>query len=545
MTGTGPGGAPEGRAPGPAAGAARWAAAATRRSVAAAHRQGVRVLGGPERARAIAVLAAVGGLASADAATVGASAAQLRHALDISNTDIGLLVTLSATVGAVAAVPFGVLADAVNRTRLLAASIVLWGVAMVWSATVTSFGHLLWARLALGLVTASAGPAVASLVGDYFPADERGRIYGFISLGELVGAGVGFVVTGDIAALSWRAAFVVLALPAFALAWLVLHLHEPRRGGGDLLPRSAPEPSPATGAGVGVPDAGTAGRDQATAPGTTATWAGAGPTGAGTRSGAGARAHTTADAQQGPQDTGAQRLAAARGIRPDPALAATDATHLGLLGATRYVFRVRTNVLLIVSGACAYYFFAGMQTFGLEFVEGQFHVNVALANLLMLAIGGGAIAGVLIGGRLGDHLLERGRLNGRILVAAVAGAATAVLFVPALTSRSILTALPYVVVAAAALSAQNPPIDAARLDIMPFQLWGRAEGIRTFVRTAAQALAPVVFGGISDLLGGGHEGLRWTFAIMLVPLGASAVLLFRALRTYPTDVATAAAVGHR
>ena len=73
-------------------------------------------------------------------------------------------------------------------------------------------------------------------------------------------------------------------------------------------------------------------------------------------------------------------------------------------------------------------------------------------------------------------------------------------------------------------------------------LWGRAEGVRTFLRTLAQALAPVTFGGISDyVFGGGRFGLQWTFLLMLVPLAASAYFLFRAAKTYPRDVATAAA----
>ena len=82
------------------------------------------------------------------------------------------------------------------------------------------------------------------------------------------------------------------------------------------------------------------------------------------------------------------------------------------------------------------------------------------------------------------------------------------------------------------------------LDIVPAPLWGRAEGIRTFVRTGAQALAPLLFGAVSDLLSGSHpySGLRWTFVIMLVPLSASAFFLFKAVRTYPTDVATAGAL---
>ncbi len=163
-------------------------------------------LGGRQRAQVVVVLACVLALSSADVATVGASATQLRQALHISNTDIGLLVAVTSLTGAVGSVPFGVLADRFNRTRTLGLVIVVWGGAMIWSATVASFGRLLEARLFLGLVTAAAGPVVASLIGDYFPSSERGRIYSYVLSGELLGAGLGFAVTGDLAALSWRGA---------------------------------------------------------------------------------------------------------------------------------------------------------------------------------------------------------------------------------------------------------------------------------------------------------------------------------------------------
>jgi MFS family permease len=217
---------------------------------------------------------------------------------------------------------------------------------------------------------------------------------------------------------------------------------------------------------------------------------------------------------------------------------------MGFMAAARYVLHVRTNVALIVSGACAYYFLAGVQTFGVEFVHAQYHVNQVLANGLMLVVGVGAAAGVLISGPLSDRLLAKGHLKARIQVGAYAAFITVGLFIPALVTHSSLTALPYMILAGAALSAQNPPIDAARLDIMPASLWGRAEGIRTFVRTGAQALAPLLFGAVSDLLSGSHpySGLRWTFVIMLLPLAASVVFLFRAMQTYPTDVVTAAVV---
>ena len=99
-------------------------------------------LGGPTRTHIVAVLAGVLALSSADIATVGASAIELRQHLHINNTDIGLLVAVSSLVGAVAALPFGVLADRVRRTWTLSVAIVVWGMAMLWSATAGSFGQL-------------------------------------------------------------------------------------------------------------------------------------------------------------------------------------------------------------------------------------------------------------------------------------------------------------------------------------------------------------------------------------------------------------------
>ncbi len=459
----------------------------------AASRRLTHTLGGRERTRVIVLLACVLGLAGADAATVGASATELRQGLHITNTDIGLLVSVTALVGAVATLPFGVLADRVRRTTVLGLAIFLWAAAMLWSASVPNFHELLLARLFLGAVVAAAGPLAASLIGDWFAASERGRIYGYVLAGELLGAGFGFAVTGDIAALSWRAAFVILAIPAFVLGWLVLRLAEPVRGGRGALAH-ATRPLPAE----------------------------------------------TAE----PRETDAQQLARARGIEPDPALVTgRDMRRASLPQAARYVLRVRTNLLLIAATACGYYFLAGIQTFGSEFAKEQYGIDQPLANLLLLGVGAGAIAGVLFGGAIGDWLLRRGRLTGRLATAIVGAGGTVVLFLPALLTRSAFTALPYLVAAVLFLTLQNPTIAASQLDIMPPSLWGRAEAVRTMLRSLAMALAPLLFGAVSDnVFGGGRSGLQWTFVVMLVPLGASAWLLVKARRTYPQDVATAAAV---
>ncbi len=478
-----------------------------------------RSLGGGARTRVILLLAAVLALDTADGAAIGAMAAQLERALRISNAELGLLVTIPSLTAALATIPIGVLTDRVRRVGLLGASVVLWTVAMAASAGAQSFGMLLVTRIALGAVTATAGPTLSSLVGDFFPQRERARIYGYILTGEFVGAGFGFLLSGEVASAStWRAGFVALAIPSLALAYALWRwLPEPARGGATPL------------------------EDEA-APARRRRTAGHGERG-------------EAKAQRSPGL--AQEQARAQRVAPNPRLVLEhDPTGLSLRAATRYVLSVRTNVILIIASALGYFYFQGVQTFGLVFFARQYHLSHAAATLLLVVLGVGAVAGVQAGGRLADRRLRRGRLNGRILVGGWSYVLAALLFVPALASRSLPFAAAFYLLAACALAARNPPADAARLDIMHSRLWGRAEAVRTFLRRCAVAAAPVSFGLIADAFAATHastpgqhgyaatvnaQGLEQTFLILLLILAAGGLITFLALRSYPSDVATAAA----
>jgi hypothetical protein len=167
--------------------------------------------------------------------------------------------------------------------------------------------------------------------------------------------------------------------------------------------------------------------------------------------------------------------------------------------------------------------------------------------------------GTLVSGRLTDAMLRRGFLEARVWVPALCYLGAALLLIPGFVGTSLTPALWFDVGGAALLSAANPPLDAARLDIMPAGLWGRAESSRTFLRSLAQALAPVAFGGLADLIAGiapeqapigthpgvmspgAARGLEISLLILLVTLAAGGVFLLRARRTYPRDVATAGA----
>lgn len=473
------------------------------------------LLGGPARRRVIVLLAGVLALDSADKATVGASAVQLQQALGIGKTSLALLVALSSGIGALATLPFGVLVDRVRRTRLLVVVVSLWSVAMLAGGASTSYWFLLGTRIFLGGVTAAAAPAVASLTGDYFPATDRGRVYGFILSGELIGVGFGFVVAGNLATFSWRWSFWVLALPALLLAWRLHRLPEPDRGGASQIRVGQQHLG-------GAPDR-PAQQQDGEPPARATQQRGAEP----------------ADTDG---DTLAVRAVENADVEPRPGLVLTpqEVTGMTLWRATRYVLRIRTNVVLIVASALGYFFLSGVRTFGVEFLRDHFGLGPHLATTAPLALGVGALVGVLAGGRVGDRLLREGRVSGRVLVAAVSLAAAAALFLPAILVTSALLGLGLLVVAAGCLGAINPPLDAARLDIMPAPLWGRAEAVRTVLRQGAEAVAPLLFGYLAQhLLGGGQRGLTRTFLVMLAPLALAAAVALVGVRTYPRDVATA------
>jgi hypothetical protein len=72
-------------------------------------------------------------------------------------------------------------------------------------------------------------------------------------------------------------------------------------------------------------------------------------------------------------------------------------------------------------------------------------------------------------------------------------------------------------------------------------MWGRSESGRTALRSFFEGSAPLLFGAVSEWLGGGDEALMWTFILMLITLLLAGMFSLAARRTYPPDVATAAA----
>jgi predicted MFS family arabinose efflux permease len=426
-----------------------------------------------ERLKPIVLLALVVGLQSADGGTVGALVVPLKQSLHINDIQVGLLVTVSTGVGAVATLLAGPLADRTVRVRLLWITLLVCSAAMALSAAAPSYGWLLTCRVGLGAGMAVSGPVVASLIGDYFRPGERGRVYGLVLAGEGTCTAVGLLMAGELGALSWRLGFGWLAVVGFALAVAVATmLREPLRGSQGRLGDRAADLSSV--AGPRVPD------------------------------------------------ENARRRSVWRDLR--------------------WVLSIRTNVVLIVGSSFGYFFSTGLSTFGVALLCGRFQIGQAVATVLIAILGVGALIGVLSTGRIADWLTNRGHISARIVVGGAAFLAAAVFILPTLLTDSLPLALVFAFLAGIALGGVNPPLNAARLDIVHSGLWGTAEAVRSALVSISTGLAPVMFGAVSTALGQDDRALGHTFLIMLVALIiAAALLLCLARRTFPRDVATAMA----
>lgn len=180
---------------------------------------------------ALGVLLLINILNYADRYVLPAILPKIRADLGLTPVEEGLLGSSFLLVYAFATLPLGIWADRGIRKNIVALCVGIWSVATVLAGVTRSFIQLFSVRAILGIGEAGYGPASLSLLGDYFPKRQRGRILSFWSAGTLLGAAVGFTLGGLIAdRLGWRWAFYVVGIPGLIAAFLSWRMLEPARG---------------------------------------------------------------------------------------------------------------------------------------------------------------------------------------------------------------------------------------------------------------------------------------------------------------------------
>jgi len=142
---------------------------------------------------------------------------------NLSDKELGALVSIISIVVAVLGIPIALLADRASRVKSIFVMATTWSVATISCMFAGSYAQLFVARALVGAGEAGYGSVGAALISSLFPKRLRGALLGAFFAAASLGSVLGVVLGGAIAARwGWKAAFGVVGVPGLAMALLYL-----------------------------------------------------------------------------------------------------------------------------------------------------------------------------------------------------------------------------------------------------------------------------------------------------------------------------------
>jgi putative sialic acid transporter len=154
----------------------------------------------------------------------------LQREFEFGTETAGMLATVALLTSAAGGLLFGVVADKIGRTRALMATILIFSLCSLGTATAQNVAQLIVWRAILGLGMGGEWSSGAVLVSETWPAQHRAKAIGIMQSGWALGYIMAAVIAGlvlDQFDLGWRWLFVIGALPAFMVFWVRREVHEP------------------------------------------------------------------------------------------------------------------------------------------------------------------------------------------------------------------------------------------------------------------------------------------------------------------------------
>jgi MFS family permease len=394
----------------------------------------------------------------------------------LSDTELGLILSVFIVVSSIATIPAGWVADHYRRTRVIGWTLLSWSGLIMLSATAVNYLNLLFARAAMGIGQAVDDPASTSYLGDSYPSRLRGRVFSFQQVSFFLGGGIGLAIGGGVGeALGWRWAFAVVAVPGALVALAVFRLREPRRGEAEL------------------PESMTWDEIAALPP------------------------------HRADRSSGAEGLS----VRQFARLALTELT-----GELRMIFGIRTMRYVLVGVAALLFTVNGVTTWLAVYHDRYSGMTEARATLVTGAVLGlGGVIGTFAGGAFSDRFHHRWT-GGRIVIVVWSSVVSALLFMLSLVVGPVGLRLGLQFVGVLAAAGAAPGLRASMLDVVPSESRGvGASAMALATSVFGAALAPVLVGGVSSLTG----SLVAAFYLTFTPVIFGLMLLLRARHTLEDD----------
>jgi MFS family permease len=461
-------------------------------------------------------------------------AEDIKRDLHLGDADLGFLYgTAFGVFYALFGIPLGRLADNWHRVRLITIGLAVWSAMTTLSGFSRTGGQLAAARIGVGVGEATASPSAYSLLSDWFPREKRATALAIYSSGLYLGGGLSLFIGGAIVQkwnqafpgggplglVGWQAAFLAVGLPGLLLALWVSTLREPLRGQSDGI-ITPPLPNPFRGfveeLFTVIPPLTLIG----------AARRGVVPLainllfGALVVGGAWAMASITGDKAQ----WAAIGLGAYAVFSWASALKTRDRPTFQLIWGSPTFLLVVVGYGLIAFTAYAVSFWS------LPYVERVFHASKATAGLIIGGSGAaGGFLGVIIGGRLADHLRKTnpaGRLIVALMGAILPAALLAISFTTANLTLYYALQLPMTALSSLALGASA----ATTQDLVLPRMRGAATAT-FFIGTTliGLALGPYMAGRVSAWSGSLSTGVL--SLLLVAPI--SIICLLIAYRTLP------------
>ena len=147
----------------------------------------------------------------------------LKAEWDLSDKQLGALVSAVSLTVALGSIPTAILVDRWSRVKSIAIMAGVWSLATIACAFSRNYGQLLAARSVIGVGEAGYGAAGGALLSSIFPARMRSTVLGAFLAAASLGSVLGVILGGVIAThWGWRAAFGVVGIPGLVLALLFL-----------------------------------------------------------------------------------------------------------------------------------------------------------------------------------------------------------------------------------------------------------------------------------------------------------------------------------
>jgi MFS family permease len=171
---------------------------------------------------------------------------QIEHDLKLSDTEMSLAIGLAfILVFSGMALPAGMLVDWVNRRRLVAGAVALFGASTIACAGAFSFSTLFIGRMVVGIGESVTGPGAIAMIKDAFPPAWQAGGIAVWAMGASIGSAMALLGGGAVLALvrdaavvhvsvigalaTWKLVLIISGLATFPIAFLVWTVREPPR----------------------------------------------------------------------------------------------------------------------------------------------------------------------------------------------------------------------------------------------------------------------------------------------------------------------------